>query len=190
MCARGQTRVLAPLLLAAGLALSSCGAGTARTPTLPAPGRSSTLARRTGLPAARRVRTVGAAVPVRVSGTTLIVTVKRVIDPLEGSGAKVPAGTTPVGVLISARNAGPANYDSSYTSDFELVTAAGPATPVFAPAGVCQTYVQDFMNALGAGVERTGCIAYAIPRGRAPTLVRFSPYGGHAGHPVSWVVAR
>jgi hypothetical protein len=125
---------------------------------------------------------------VAATGTTLVVKVKRVFDPLLGSGAKVPAGKVPVGVLIVVRNAGPGSYDSSYTSDFSLLTTGGPAMPVFAPAGVCQTYVQDFMNELSPGEVRTGCIAYLIPRGTALTRVRLAPDGGTAHHSVSWVV--
>jgi hypothetical protein len=132
---------------------------------------------------------VGATVAVRLASTTVVVTVKRVIDPLVDSGAKAPAGMVPVGVVISVRGGGPETSDSSATSDFELLTAAGSAMPVFAPGGVCQTDVQDFMNELGAGQARTGCIAYLIPRGHAPTAVRFAAYGGHEGHAVSWVVA-
>lgn len=131
---------------------------------------------------------VGAALRVPATGTDLVVKVTKVIYPLRGSGAKVPAGMVPVGVLIAARNAGPGAYDSSATSDFSLLSAAGRAMPVFAPAGVCQTTVQDFLNELGAGEARTGCIAYVVPRGRAPTSVRFSPDGGTAGHTVSWAV--
>lgn len=185
MRSRGYTRVLAPLLLGAWLALASCGSAAPAVPTVPAPGHVSTLARHTVLP---RLRSLGTAVPAALTATTLVVAVKKVIDPLTDSGARVPAGMVAVGVLISARNDGPENYDSSATSDFELRTGAGPATPVFAPSGVCQTTVQDFMNELGAGVSRTGCIAYVIPRGQAPTTVRFSAYGGHEGHAVSWVV--
>jgi hypothetical protein len=180
---RGQTRVLAPLLLGACIAVTSCG--SAAVPTVPAAGHVSTLARHTVLP---RLRSLGTAVPVVLTGTTLVVAVKKVIDPLTDSGARVPAGMVAVGVLISARDVGPENYDSSATSDFELRTPAGRAMPVFAPSGVCQTTVQDFMNELGAGVSRMGCIAYAIPHGQTPTTVRFSAYGGHEGPAVSWAV--
>ncbi|MEA2196874.1 MAG: hypothetical protein QOJ25_925 [Solirubrobacteraceae bacterium] len=134
------------------------------------------------------MRSLGAAVPVALSGTTLVVAVRKVINPLVGSGARVPSGMVPVGVLVSARNAGPQSYDSSATSDFELLTPKGPAMAVFAPAGVCQTTVQDFMNQLGARVSRTGCIAYLVPHGQAPTAVRFAPDGGREGHAVSWAV--
>ncbi|MDQ6806110.1 MAG: hypothetical protein M3065_14390, partial [Actinomycetota bacterium] len=121
-------------------------------------------------------------------GTTLVVTVSKVIDPLGGSGARVPRGMEPVGVLITARNAGPGPYDSSYTSDFALLFPGGHAMPVFARAGVCMTHVQDFMNQLGPAQTRTGCIAYLVPRGKAPTAVRLEPGGGTAHHSVSWTV--
>ena len=63
-----------------------------------------------------------------------------------------------------------------------------PLTDSGAKAGVCQTYIQDFMNEIGPGQSRKGCIAYTIPRGQAPTTVRFSPDGGTTGHSVSWNV--
>ena len=179
---RGQTRGLAPALIAA-VALSSCGSGAA-PPTIPK-GHVPGLTRHTGLPAGHAP---GAKVRVTLPALTLFVTVQKVIDPLADSGAKPPAGTTPVGVRITVRNAGPATYDSSATSDFALLTPRGPAVPVFAPSGSCQTYVQDFMNELGPGDARTGCISYAVPRARPPTSVRFTPYGGHAGRAVSWQI--
>ncbi|MDQ6778874.1 MAG: hypothetical protein M3071_22225 [Actinomycetota bacterium] len=133
---------------------------------------------------------VSVGIPRRVpaNGTALVVTVTKVIDPLRGSGARLPAGMVPVGVLVAVRNAGPGSYDSSYTSDFSLLYPGGHATPVLARSGVCMTLVQDFMNALGAGETRTGCIAYLVPRGKAPTVVRLAPDGGTAGHSVAWAV--
>ena len=122
-------------------------------------------------------------------GTTLIVTVSSVIDPLRGAGVKVPPGMKAVGVLVSVRNAGPGGYDSSATGDFSLLSRAGLAAPVFVPAGPCQTPLQDFMNAISAGELRTGCVAFAIPSAQAPRAVRFSPDGGAAGHRRSWIVA-
>jgi hypothetical protein len=126
---------------------------------------------------------------VPAPGTTLIVTVTSLIDPLRGSGAKVPHGTRAIGVLVSVRNASRGGYDSSATGDFSLLSAGSPAAPVFVPAGPCQTPLQDFMNAISAGELRTGCVAFAVPSGQAPSTVRFSPDGGATGHRLSWVVA-
>jgi hypothetical protein len=126
---------------------------------------------------------------VGATGTTLVVDVTKVIDPLLDSGAKVPAGMVAVGVEIDVHNAGPGGYDSSATSDFSLRTAAGRAMPVFAPAGVCQTYIQDFMNALGAGESRTGCITYLVPHDKLPTAVGLAPDGGTARTSATWVVS-
>ena len=67
-------------------------------------------------------------------------------------------------------------------------SAAGLATPVYVPSGTCHTYDQNFMNEIGAGQARTGCVAFAVPRGRAPATVRFSPDGGTAGVVRSWSV--
>jgi hypothetical protein len=185
------TGVLALLLAVGAVALSGCG--TARsTPTT-----SATVPANRPSPRARarptRVRhrpgpRIGAAQRVPAPGTTLIVTVTSLIDPLRGSGAKVPQGTKAVGVLVSVRNAGRGGYDSSATGDFSLLSAGGPAAPVFVPAGACQTPLQDFMNAISAGELRTGCVAFAVPSAQAPSTVRFSPDGGATGHKLSWVV--
>lgn len=182
VCPRGPTHGLAATLIAATIVVTACGSGAPPIPRFPK-GHVPPLTNRTALPARH---SPGSTVTIPLPGTTMFVTVRRVIDPLGGSGAKVPAGTVPVGVLIAVRNGGPESYDSSATSDFSLVTASGPAIPVFAPAGVCQTYVQDFMNEIGAGQTRTGCISYAVPHGRTPTAVRFTPYGGREGRAVTW----
>jgi hypothetical protein len=185
------------VLLAVGtVALSACGT-ISTTPTTPtasatAPSTRPPPPRTPAHPPRPRRRSgprVGATQHVPAPGTTLIVTVTSLIDPLRGSGAKVPHGTRAVGVLVSVRNGGQGGYDSSATGDFSLLSAAGPAAPVFVPEGPCQTPLQDFMNAISAGELRTGCVAFAVPSGQAPSTVRFSPDGGATGHRLSWVVA-
>jgi len=187
---RGNNRVLALLVLAAAIALSSCGSSASRpsgaaTQTRPSltthPPSQIAPARPAGQP-------VGATQRAPAAGTTLVVAVTKVIDPLVGSGAKVPAGMKAVGVLIKVHDAGPGGYDSSATSDFALLVGTTHSPPVYVPSGVCQTYVQDFMNELGVGQSRTGCIAYLVPRGKFPSTVRLAPDGGTAHHSVSWVV--
>jgi hypothetical protein len=188
---RGTKRVLALLTLAAGLLLSSCGSSAhkpsaTRTSTLSSV--SPALTRPSPTHTAPAHPPVGATQRVGATGTTLVVRVAKVIDPLLASGARLAAGMKAVGVVIDVRNAGPGGYDSSATSDFSLLTATGHAMAVYAPKGVCQTYIQDFMNELGPGQARTGCIAYAVPAGKAPTLVRLAPDGGTAHQSASWVV--
>jgi hypothetical protein len=161
--------------------LSSCGSSTVPQLT----GTLSRTAPRIGRPPGTPV---GVSQRVAATGTTLVVDVTRVIDPLLGSGAKVPSGMVAVGVVIDVHDAGPSGYDSSATSDFSLRTAAGAAMPVFAPAGVCETYIQDFMNAIAAGESRTGCIAYLVRRGKPPTAVKLAPDGGSAHTSVTWLV--
>lgn len=131
---------------------------------------------------------VGTAQRVPAAGTTLVVTITSVIDPLRGSGAQVPAGMKAVGVLVSVRNLGPGGYDSSATGDFSLLTSAGQASPVYVPNGPCQTPLQDFMNAISAGELRMGCVAFAVPSGQAQSTVRFTPNGGSTGHGRLWAV--
>jgi hypothetical protein len=215
MHVRPVKALLAPV--ATALALSACGAtgaastspktstGTATSPSTatstrtttghtPAQsppsghGRRTAPARRRGAPPAAHPPGVGRAQRVRALGTTLVVMVTSVIDPLRGSGASVPPGTRPAGVQVSVRNAGPGGYDSSATGDFSLLSATGPAAPAFVARGPCQTQDRDFMNAISAGQMRMGCVSFALPAGQRPTTVRFSPNGGRAGHRVTWAV--
>jgi hypothetical protein len=116
----------------------------------------------------------------------MVVTIRSVIDPLRNSGAHLVAGMKAVAILVTVRNAGPGGYDSSSTGDFSLNSAAGQATPVFVARGVCQTPLQDFMNAIGPGETRTGCVAFSVPNGQQPTTVGFAPDGGQGGARRLW----
>ncbi|HYB28036.1 MAG TPA: hypothetical protein VEF89_15565 [Solirubrobacteraceae bacterium] len=189
--------VLALVLVLAGLGSAACGASHTTTTTQtvtpqapPATGTStasttpSTPAHRTS-PAPSLPR-VGASQRVPARGTTMVVTLRSVIDPLRGSGAQVVPGMKAVAILVAVRNAGPGGYDSSSTGDFSLDSAAGQASPLFVPKGVCQTPLQDFMNAIGPGELRTGCIAFSIPTGQQPTTVGFAPNGGSGGRRRLW----
>lgn len=103
------------------------------------------------------------------------------IDPLTGSGAKLPAGTRAVAVLVQIRNSGPAVYDSSATGDFTVIPSGGAVTPVLATRGICKTPVEDFDRYLTAGEDRVGCVVFAIPIGATVTGVRFSPHAEAKG---------
>ena len=189
---RATTCVLAPLLLISGLALSACGStGQASTTRSGGARPAHPHSRpRSATPAARKGPRIGATQSVRAQGTTLVVRITSVINPLRGSGAAVLPGMKVVGVMASVRDAGPSGYDGSYTSNFSLRSAAGLASPVFVPSGPCQTQVQDFMNEIGAGELRTGCVAFSIPKAQAPISVRFSADEGSGGPILSWLVSR
>jgi len=188
--------VLALVVLLAGLSAAACGAShettTTRTVSRRAPPATrtsttatpSTPAHRT--PSAPPLPRVGATQRVPARGTTMIVTLRSVIDPLRGSGAQVVPGMKAVAILVAVRNAGPGGYDGSSTGDFSLDSAAGQASPLFVPKGVCQTPLQDFMNAIGPGELRTGCVAFSIPSGQQPTTVGFAPNGGSGGRRRLW----
>jgi hypothetical protein len=184
------------VLVVAGMASSACGATqtTTVTQTISPPAASAT---RTG-PVATKPHTrpphapppslprLGATQHVSARGTTLMVTIRAVIDPLRGSGVDLIAGTKPVAILVAVRNVGPGGYDSSSTGDFSLASAAGQASPAFVPKGICRTPPRDFMNAIAAGEARTGCVAFSIPDGQRPTTVGFAPEGGSSGRRRLW----
>lgn len=131
---------------------------------------------------------VGSTQRIHTSGTTLSVTVSRVIDPLLGSGAALVPGTRAAGVVIRIYNDGPGIYDSSATGDVSLVPSSGPVTPVFAAHGICQTPLRDFDNYISAGEMRQGCVALAISAGARVGAVRFSPHGQPPGR--AWLATR
>jgi hypothetical protein len=187
--------VLALVVVLAGLTASACGAGhtstTTRTISLPPATTSHSTTTKTPAPAtgtspAAALPHLGSSQRIPAHGTTMIVTIRSVIDPLRGSGTQLAPGTKAVAILVEVRNAGPGGYDSSATGDFSLDSAAGPASPLFVQKGACQTPLRDFMNAIGAGELRTGCVAFAVPNNQRPTTVGFAPDGGSAGRRRLW----
>jgi hypothetical protein len=125
---------------------------------------------------------------VRAAGSTLSVTVSRLINPLVGSGATPEPGTRVVGVVVRIENHGPGVYDSSATGDFSIVSASGSTMPVFARRGVCQTPLRDFDNYITAGEVRRGCVAFSVASGARVLAVRFSPHGQAAGR-ATWAAS-
>lgn len=199
MHVRAGKQLLALGLVLGGLGPSACGGAhtttTTRSGSTPTPSASTTrtspAVTKPAAPAHRTPRApalphLGTSRRVPAPGTTLVVTVRSLIDPLRNSGAQVLAGMKPVAILVAVKNAGPGGYDSSSTGDFSLNTAAGKAPPLFVPSGVCQTPLRDFMNAIAAGQLRTGCIAFSIPSDRRPTTVGFAPDGGSSGRGRLW----
>jgi hypothetical protein len=128
---------------------------------------------------------VGAAERVNAGGASLTVTVREVIDPLRGSGAKLPGGDRAVGVIVQIRSRGPRVYDSSATGDIALVASSGPVTPVLATRGICRTQRNDFDRYITAGEDRVGCVVFAVADGATLDAVRFSPHARRQGS-LSW----
>jgi hypothetical protein len=171
-----------------GFGASACG-GSGSTSSSPSTGPSSPHGQaHHSHPHRLAGPAVGTSQSVKTGGTVLVVRITHVLDPLRDGGAVVPPGMVPVGVLASVKDSGPAGYDGSATSNFSLHSGAGPASPVFVKTGPCQTDVQDFMNAIGAGEVRSGCVAYAVPSGQRTLSVRFSPNQGPAGLTRTWIV--
>ena len=128
---------------------------------------------------------VGGAQHVSSGGAALTVILRRVIDPLHGSGAGLPPGTRAVAVLVQIRNAGPAIYDSSATGDFSVVVSGGNVTPVFARRGICRTPQNDFDRYITAGEDRVGCVVFAVANGATVEAVTFSPHARAKGR-LTW----
>jgi hypothetical protein len=162
-------------LLAAGLLASCGGSGSAESTATTAP---------SGPPK------VGTAARVRAGATTLVVTPRRVIFPLRGSGATLAPGDRAAGVEVSVRNVGHGVYDSSSESDVKLRSSGGGfAGPAFASSGPCATTEIDFLKEVAPGESRSGCVAFDLLQGTKPGAVRFSPEGRPAGGQ-TWVLRR
>jgi len=186
-----RTAALATAALIAAAALAGCGSSHSRSATTTAtyhplqPPTTTTVPTQT-VPAFPRV---GAAQRVPAGGTTLSVTVERLLDPLDASHAALLPHTRAVGVVAVIRNDGPGVYDSSSTGDFSVVPSSGSATPVFVPAGVCQTPLRDWDNEISPGEDRSGCVAFALGAKARVADVRFSPHARGAGR-ATWAVGR
>jgi hypothetical protein len=128
---------------------------------------------------------VGATQTVTSGGAHLEVTLLRVIDPLQRSGASLLPGTRAVAIMVRIASSGPELYDSSATGDFSLRAASGVVTPVFATHGICRTPLNDFDRYITAGEVRSGCVVFAVPRSAAVRAVRFSPHAAAAGR-LTW----
>jgi hypothetical protein len=186
-----RTAALAAVALIAGAALAGCGSSHSDTAATTAtyhplqPPTTSTVPTQT-VPASPPI---GSAQHVPAGGTTLSVTVERLLDPLDGSHAALLPHTRAVGVIAVIRNDGPGVYDSSSTGDVSIVPSSGSATPVFVPAGVCQTPLRDWDNEISPGEERSGCVAFALGAKARVADVRFSPHARAAGR-ATWAVGR
>ena len=128
---------------------------------------------------------VGATQRIDSGGARLAVTLRRVIDPLRGSGAELPPGSRAVGVILQIRSAGPGVYDSSATGDIRLIASSGVVTPVLATHGICKTPLDDFDRFITAGEDRIGCVVFAVADGATLDAVRFSPHARQLGR-LSW----
>ncbi|MGH2913638.1 MAG: hypothetical protein ACRDMX_01495 [Solirubrobacteraceae bacterium] len=165
---------------------SSTGTATSTTVATSTTSAGATAQLRLTRPRPRpRGARVGATQRVHAGGSTLSVTVSRVLDPLRGSGARLLRGMRAIGVLVSIADDSGATYDSTASGDWSLITTAGPATPLLIKRGPCQTQLVDFESLIGAGETRGGCVAFSAPSRADVLQVRFSPHSRARGR-VAW----
>ncbi len=180
-----KTRVAAA---AAGILLAGCGAHSAASgERKPLPVVAIGGLSRQAPPGLARGPLPGPGTTQRVetAGAELAVTLRRVIDPLRGSGAELPERARAVGVIVQIRSSGPKLYDSSATGDVSVVTSGGVVTPVLATHGICRTPLEDFDRYITAGEDRIGCVVFAVSDGATLVAVRFSPHAHRRGR-LTW----
>jgi hypothetical protein len=174
---RGAGKLSLTMAVAISVAASSCGGGgssgstaSSTTPAAPPP--------------------VGKPIRVRAGATTLVVTPRRVLFPLRGSGALLSPGDRAAGVEVTVHNVGHGVYDSSSESDVKLrASEGGFAEPAFVSSGPCATSEIDFLKEVQPGESRSGCVAFDLPKRARPVAVRFSPEGRPVGGQ-TWLVKR
>jgi hypothetical protein len=128
---------------------------------------------------------VGAALRVNAGTSTLLVTVSKVLDPLNGTGSSLLPGHRATGVQVTIRGVAGSTYDSTASGDWSILTTAGLASPLFVKQGVCETPLADFESLVGVGESRDGCVAFSVPRHARILSVRFSPHSRKKGS-VAW----
>jgi hypothetical protein len=200
----GHAVVLVCAALAAGAALAGCGGSGgsgSSTSTATSATRSTTTSsttssatghkghkhdkrhkrRRPQLPA------VGQTQQLTAYGSTLHVTVTKVIDPLPYHGANLVPGTRPAGVEVRIAVVAGATYDSTASGDWslQLAPASADATPLSVNSGVCETQLVDFESAIYGGDVRPGCVAFSLPAHAKITAVVFAPHS-NAAKAVRW----
>jgi hypothetical protein len=175
-----------PALIAA-LSIAACGSSSVlRTTVTHAVRTRPATTPRSPSPGTLRV---GQTYEVTGGGAFLAVTVTKVIDPLNGSGAALLPDTRAVGVKLKVLNHGPGTYDSSATGDVSLVVSSGSAVPTFSPSGACQTPLRDFDNNISPGESREGCVTFSAPSRAKVLEVRFAPHANKAAAArYSWTV--
>jgi hypothetical protein len=192
--------------LGAGAAIAGCGGSggsgsSASTPTSRSTIGSTTTSSATSSAASHRrhqrhkrqirhtprLPAVGQTQQLTAYGSTLHVTVTKVIDPLPYHGANVLPGTRPVGVEVRIALVGGVTYDSTASGDWslQLAQAGADATPLAITSGVCETQLVDFESAIYGGDVRTGCVAFSLPTHAKIAAVVFSPHS-NAGKAVRW----
>jgi hypothetical protein len=188
--------------LGAGAALVGCGGSGgsgSQTSTSPPTSRSTTTSstkssttssatrHKRHKPRRPRLPAVGQTQQLTAYGSTLHVTVTKVIDPLPYHGANVVPGTRPVGVEVRIAVFGGATYDSTASGDWslQLAHAGADATPLSVNSGVCDTQLVDFESAIYGGDVRPGCVAFSLPTHAKIAAVVFAPHS-NASKAVRW----
>jgi len=176
--------------LSSGLLVAGCGgSGASRSSTSPPASTTSSTTTHSTTSSARRHKrhrpklpAVGQTQQLSAYGSTLHVTVTKVIDPLPYHGTSVVPGTRPVGVEVRIAVVGGSTYDSTASGDWslQLAHASARATPLDIESGVCETQLVDFESAIYGGDVRPGCVAFSLPARAKIAAVVFSAHSNPA----------
>ena len=181
---------IAGAVLSVGLLVAGCGSsGASRSSAPPPPSTTSSTTTRSTTSSATRHKhrrptlpAIGQTQQLSAYGSTLHVTVTKVIDPLPYHGSSVVPGTRPVGVEVRIADVAGATYDSTASGDWslQLKPAGADATPLSVTSGVCETPLVDFESAVYGGDVRPGCVAFSLPAHAKIAAVVFSAHSNPA----------
>jgi hypothetical protein len=131
---------------------------------------------------------IGTPITLRGTQTELEVTVTRVLDPAPASPADqtLSAADRFVGIELTLRNIGAANYAESPLSDSKLLMADGsPADPVNLLGGPCGGNFALHVT-LKPGARDRGCVPFEARSGVRPSRFQFALDSGFAAEVGTW----
>jgi hypothetical protein len=175
------------------VALAACSTKTteANQPTSPSAQSSTTTATPTRAPVAH----VGGTLNLTgETGAALAITLVKVINPATGTDGPPtddkgnPNGNTYVAAMLTIDNTGTDARSDDVNNNAALVGSDNQTyTPTLGTVTECTNFDNGVYH-LGAGESTTGCVAFVMPPGVAPTRLKYTPSSGFASDFGEWVI--
>ncbi|MBS2966432.1 DUF4352 domain-containing protein [Actinocrinis puniceicyclus] len=183
-------RKILALLPVALIAAACTSKGVTTTPAAPHSASGTSAASQAPSSAAPQKAGVGDAINLQGDGTTIEVTVIKIVDPDTPSNEfETPkAGTHYASVQFQLLDKGPGSYQDDPLIDAQVKDATGQT---FKPAIVTETGAGPQMSSstnLPKGDKALGFITFEIPSGSKVTQVQYNLNGGLFGTTAQWTV--
>lgn len=175
---------LSVLALAAAMS-AACSSHTDSTSAPPAAGTLSGSSPATPKPAGHTGDTLSL---TRVDGSTVTVTLDKVIDPATITPGPGDPGISYIATQFTIANPGTATMNGDVNTN---VWAFGSDGQRYAPnlkdVGECTNFDAGMFH-IAPGESATGCVVFALPAGVSPAKVRYAPSSGFADGFGEWLL--